>query len=124
MLTDKKITAAKPRNRPYKLTDGQGMYLLINPDGGRYWRLKYRFGGLEKLLAVGPYPSVRIKEARHRRDDAKKLLREHRDPGAEKQAAKRAAKIANTNTFGTVAKEWHAKAKNAWDPTHAARVWR
>jgi integrase len=100
------------------------MYLLINPDGGRYWRLKYRFGGREKLLALGPYPSVRVKEARNRRDDAKKLLRDHRDPGAEKQAAKRAAKIANANTFEAVAKEWHGKAKNAWDSAHAARVWR
>jgi integrase len=123
MLTDKKIIAAKPRNRPYKLADGHGMYLLVNPDGGRYWRLKYRFGGREKLLALGPYPSVRIKEARNRRDDAKKLLRDHRDPSAEKQATKRAAKIANTNTFEAVAREWHAKASNAWDPDHAYRVW-
>jgi integrase len=123
MLTEKKITAAKPRERPYKLADGVGMYLLINPDGGRYWRLKYRFGGKEKLLALGPYPAVKIKEARNRRDDAKQALRDHRDPGAEKQAAKRAAKIAGTNTFEAVAKEWHAKARNAWDPKHADRVW-
>jgi integrase len=124
MLTDRKITAARPRNRPYKLADAHGMYLLVNPDGGRYWRLKYRFGGREKLLALGPYPSVRIKEARDRRDDAKRLLRDHRDPGAEKQAAKRAAKVATANTFEAVATEWHAKASNGWDPAHAARVWR
>ena len=123
MLTDKKITAAKPLKRPYKLADGQGMYLLVNPDGGRYWRLKYRFGGREKLLALGPYPSVKIKEARDHRDDAKKALRDHRDPGAEKQARKRAAKIAGANTFEAVAKEWHARARNAWDPRHADRVW-
>lgn len=123
MLTDKKITAARPQKRRYKLADGQGMYLLITPDSGRYWRLKYRFGGREKLLALGPYPSVTIKEARDRRDDARKALRDHRDPGAEKQAAKRASTIAGKNTFEAVAKDWHAKARNAWDSRHATRVW-
>ena len=123
MLTDKNIRDAKPQERPYKLADGAGMYLLIRPDGSRYWRLKFRFGGREKLLALGTYPAVTLKEARKRRDDAKSALRDGRDPGAEKQATKRAAKIAGANTFEAAAREWHSKARNTWDPRHADRVW-
>ena len=123
MLTDKNVRDAKPQERPYKLADGAGMYLLIRPDGSRYWRLKFRFGGREKLLALGTYPAVTLKEARKRRDDAKSALRDGRDPGAEKQATKRAAKIAGANTFEAVAREWHSKARNTWDPRHADRVW-
>jgi integrase len=123
MLTDKQIRDAKPDKKPYKLADGAGMYLLIRPDDSRYWRLKYRVAGREKLLALGAYPSVTLKEARKRRDDAKSALRDGRDPGAEKQAKKRAAKIAGANTFEAVAREWHGKARNTWDSKHADRVW-
>jgi integrase len=123
LLTDTAIRKAMAQDRPYKLADGAGMYVLIRPDGARYWRLKYRFAGRERVLAFGTYPGVSIKEARLRRDAAKALLRDGRDPGAEKQASKRAAKIAAANTFGAVAKEWHGKAKNTWDPRHAERVW-
>lgn len=123
MLTDVAIRKTEAKDRAFKLADGAGMYLLIKPDGARYWRLKYRFAGHEKLLALGTYPEVSIKEARRRRDDAKGVLRDGRDPGAEKQARKRAEKIAGANTFEAVAKEWHGKARNTWDPRHADRVW-
>lgn len=123
MLTDLKIRKAQALDRPYKLADGAGMYVLIRPDGKRYWRLKYRFAGKERVLAFGAYPDVSIKEARKRRDDAKALLRDGKDPGAEKKARKRAARIAAVNPFEAVAKEWHGKAKNTWDPRHAQRVW-
>ncbi|MEJ7669810.1 MAG: integrase arm-type DNA-binding domain-containing protein [Casimicrobiaceae bacterium] len=123
MLTDKNVRDAKPREKPYKVADGAGMYLLVNPDGARYWRLKYRFAGREKLLALGTYPAVTIKDARRHRDVAKAALRDGRDPSAEKQAKKRAEKIAGANTFDAVAREWHAKARNTWDSRHADRVW-
>src|SRR5439155_7738312 len=82
----------------------------------------------EKLLSLGPYvagrkSAVTLKQARRLRDDAKRLLRDGKDPSAERQAEKRAKKIAGANTFEAIAKEWHAKARNAWDPKHAARVW-
>ena len=123
MLTEAKIRSAKPRDRAYKMADGAGVYLLVRPDGSRYWRMKYRFAGREKLLALGTYPDVTIKEMRRRRDEAKLALRDGRDPGAEKQARKRAAKIAGENTFEAIAREWHGKARNTWDPKHATRVW-
>src|SRR6516164_2524103 len=91
-LTDKAIKAARPREKPYKMADGHGMFLLVRPDGSKYWRLKYRFGGKEKLLALGVYGdapgSISLKEARDARDDARQLLRAGRDPSEERKAAK------------------------------------
>lgn len=73
MLTDTAIRNAKPRNKPYKLTDGNGLYLLINPNGSRWWRFKYRMDGKEKLLSVGVYPDVNLKKARDKRDETRVL---------------------------------------------------
>ncbi|MDA8350860.1 MAG: tyrosine-type recombinase/integrase [Pseudomonadota bacterium] len=105
-LTDTKIRTAKPRERPYKLFDGGGLYLLVAPqkDGstGRYWRLKYRVRGKEKVLAIGVYPEIGLREAREARDDAKKLLVRGTDPGEKK----RAGKIVQSDTFRLVAEEW------------------
>ncbi|EFD5410503.1 DUF4102 domain-containing protein, partial [Escherichia coli] len=74
-LTDAKIRAAKPTDKAYKLTDGTGMFLLVHPNGSRYWRLRYRILGKEKTLALGVYPEVSLSEARTKRDEARKLNR-------------------------------------------------
>ena len=107
MLTKSKIDAAKPRERPYKLFDGRGLYIIINPNGRHWWRFKYRFDGLEKALALGVYPDVRLSAARKKRDDARRLIAEEGiDPGAQRKAAKTARTIAQADTFKAVAEEW------------------
>ncbi len=87
-LTEVTIKKAKPEAKAYKLTDGGGMFLMIHPNGGKYWRLRYRFMGVEKLLALGVYPDVALEEARIRREDARKLLADGVDPGEVKQVQK------------------------------------
>lgn len=73
-LTDTSIRSAKPQDKPAKLFDGGGLFLLVTPNGGRWWRLKYRFGGKEKLLSLGVYPAISLKEARKRREEAKEQI--------------------------------------------------
>lgn len=110
-LTDTAIRAAKPREKAYKLADGGGLYLLVNSGGGKLWRMKYRMGGKEKLLSFGAYPAVSLRDARERRDEAKRLLAGGKDPMVEKQKAALAASISAANTFEAVAEELIAKAK-------------
>ena len=105
-ITDVALRNARPRNRPYKLADGGGLYLQVTTAGGKYWRLKYRFLGTEKLLSFGAYPVVSLAEAREFRDNAKKLLTADIDPSEAKKARKREAKIAAAQTFGVVAQEY------------------
>lgn len=121
-LTDKSVRGAKAADKPYKLFDGEGMYVLVNPDGGKYWRLKYRFAGKEKLLAIGVYPTISIAEARQRRAKAKAALLAGRDPSAERQIEKRDRAVAAANSFEAVAREWHEKFKKGWSEHHAARI--
>ena len=90
-LTDTKIKAQKPAEKPYKLFDGKGLYLLVNRDGSRWWRLKYRYGGKEKLLALGTYPAVGLKKARDRASAAHDLLTDGIDPSAARKAASHSA---------------------------------
>ncbi|MFC1689786.1 tyrosine-type recombinase/integrase [Pseudomonadota bacterium] len=121
-LSDSQVKHAKPRNRPYKLSDGAGMYLLVNPNGGKYWRLKYRFGGKEKVLALGVYPDVKLKGARDKVKKARALLDDQQDPGLIKKEEKRQNKIQAANTFEGVAREWHRKQKHRWTQQHADKV--
>jgi integrase len=121
-LSEIAIRSAKPREKPYKLTDGGGLYVLVNPDGSKYWRLKYRFGGKEKLLSLGVYPEVRGAEAREQRDQAKRLLKAGSDPSRVRKAQKRAALLSATNTFEAIAREWVESKRNRWTPEHADRV--
>jgi integrase len=121
-LTDKAVRAAKAAEKPYKVFDGEGMYLLVNGDGGKYWRLKYRFAGKEKLLALGVYPVVPLAEARQRRAKAKAVLMAGRDPAIERQTEKRSREVSARNTFEAVAREWHEKFKAGWSEGHAARI--
>ncbi len=86
-LSDVEVRTAKPEEKAYKLTDGEGMVLLVYPNGSKYWRLRYRFGGKEKMLALGKYPEISLADARARRDEAKKLLAQGIDPKAEQKEA-------------------------------------
>ncbi len=122
MLTDVQARKAKPGEKPYKLTDANGLFLYVTKAGGKIWRFKYGFGGKEKLLVIGPYPAIGLADARKARDDAKALLREGTDPGAVKRLDKLTGAIATATTFESVAREWHELNKSAWTATHAADV--
>lgn len=117
-LNDRQAQTAKPRDREYKLPDSGGLYLLVKPNGSRLWRQKYRFDGREKLLAHGQYPQISLATARQRRDAAKALLAEGRDPAAER----RAAKTVQGDSFEQWARAWYANRSAGWEPAHAERV--
>jgi integrase len=121
MLSDAKVRTVKPGGRNIKLFDGQGMYLLATPTGGRGWRLKYRIGGKEKLISLGTYPEVGLKEARERRDTARKQIANGKDPSVERKLAKARAV---GGSFEQVAREWFEKfsAAKGWAPTHSATI--
>ncbi|MGH8146279.1 MAG: tyrosine-type recombinase/integrase [Rhodanobacteraceae bacterium] len=105
MLTDVAIRKIKPVGKVRRYADAQGLYLEVTPTAAKYWRMKYRFAGREKRLAFGVYPGVSLAEARTRRDEARAALRDGRDPGEERKAAKAAA-LSVGETFGVVAAEW------------------
>lgn len=107
-LSELAARKAKSREKPYKLTDSGGLFLHVQPAGSKLWRMKYRFDGKEKLLSFGPYPLTTIADARRKRDDAKKLLAEGRDPAVVKRLDRIAAATAARNTFGLVAEEYLA----------------
>lgn len=113
-LTDIKVKTAKPTDKAYKLTDGGGMYLLVKPNGSKYWRLKYRFVGKEKMLSIGVYPDVSLADARQKRDEARKVLAAGGDPGEVKKADKLAQKLSTENTFEVIAREWHKQKADRW----------
>ena len=123
-LTDTAIRKATPADKPFNLYDTSGLYLTVAPTGAKWWRLKYRHAGRERRMGLGRYPEVSLAEARKRRDDARRLLRDERDPGVERQAQRRKAKLSAHNTFAAVAAEWMSKRqsklaassqeKNAW----------
>lgn len=107
-LTDSEVRKTVPADRPLKLFDGGGLYLLIKPNGSRWWRLKFRVAGTEKLLSLGVYPEVSLKAARERRDELRKQLRAGSDPSLQRQATKHLQTIATENSFEAVAEEWLA----------------
>lgn len=113
-LTDQACKKAKPADKPYKLTDEKGLYLLVQPSGGKYWRLAYRFDGKQMTLALGVYPDVPLARAREKRDEARKLLADGINPGVARKEAKRAKDAANANSFEAVAREWHASKSKKW----------
>lgn len=124
-LTDTAIRNAKPRTKPYKMGDAGGLFLLVQPSGGKLWRLKYRVDGREKKLGLGTYPEVSLAEARRRRDDAKVELAAGKDPSREKQRRKIQAQEKAGATFNAVANEYIEKrkndGKNAWATATAAK---
>jgi len=105
-LTDLALRNAKPKEKAYKLFDGGGLHLVVNPNGSRLWRLAYRFAGKPKQLAFGPYPTISLADARQKREDAKKLLLDGKDPSTARKLERVAASIASANTFGAVAEEY------------------
>jgi integrase len=121
-LTDAAVRKAKTEAKPYKLADGGGLYLEVMPNGSKYWRLKYRYGGKEKRLAFGVYPDVSLADARTRRDEARKLLANDTDPGAVKQAQKAMKQERAANSFEAIAREWFAKHSPGWAQSHASKI--
>ncbi|MBK5073633.1 integrase arm-type DNA-binding domain-containing protein [Budviciaceae bacterium CWB-B4] len=119
-LTDIKVRSAKPEAKAYKLTDGDGMFLLVHPNGSKYWRLRYRFGGKEKTLALGVYPEVSLADARQKRDEARKLVAVGTDPNEHKRAVK-AELEDEAKTFEAVARAWHSENKK-WSALHSERI--
>jgi integrase len=118
-LTELEAKYAKRRDRSYKLADGGGLFLAVQPNGSKLWRLKYRHGGKEKLLSFGAYPTLGIAAARDKRDAAKALLAEGKDPGQYRSEIS----PEKGQTFLVVAQRWHANRASALDPAHAQRVW-
>lgn len=118
------LTDAKLRNLSTsgKHFDGGGLYLELTPAGGRYWRLKYRYGGKEKRLALGVYPAVGLKDARELAGAARKLLQADQDPGAVRKADRAQAAHDAANTLEAVARDWYQHQKARWEPETAARV--
>ncbi len=123
-LNDITIKNAKPKEKQYKIADGEGMYLLVNKSGGKYWRLKYRINGKEKVLALGTYPVTSLLEAREKRLEAKKQLTNGIDPSQEKKLAKLTQQINAENNFEDVARKWHEHQKQGWTEKHAKYVLR
>ena len=121
-LTDAEIRKAKPGEKPIRLFDGGGLYLEISTAGGKWWRLKYRFGGKEKRISLGVYPDIGLKDARERRDAAKKLLANGVDPGEAKKAKKAASQERAANSFEVIAREWFAKYAPGWAASHADKI--
>jgi integrase len=121
-LSDLAIKTAKPGAKPIRLSDSGGLYLEVAPSGGKLWRLKYRFGGKEKRLALGKYPEVSLKDARDRRDEARKLLANEIDPSENRKVQKAAKAERAANSFEAVAREWIAKNTPTWAATHTSKI--
>lgn len=123
-LTVLECRSAKPRAKPYKLSDSGGMYLEIMPNGSKYWRLKYRWAGREKRLALDVFPFITLIEARGKRDAARKLIADGIDPLSVRREAKQKAIVSAANTFEIIAREWHDKQRGRWTPAYATKVLR
>lgn len=121
-LNARQVDTAKPKDKPYKLADGGGLYLLVNPNGSRYWRLKYRIDGKEKLLAVGVYPGVTLAEARAKRDEAKRGIAGGIDPNEARKEEKLVREVLSKNTFREIALEWHASKIKKWSDGYASDI--
>jgi|TARA_Y100000294_G_scaffold38414_1_gene34150 integrase len=115
LLTNLKVQKAKPQTKQYKLSDERGMYLLVHPNGGKYWRLDYRFEGRRKTLAIGAHPEVSLKEARKRRDRARSDIEDGIDPSGQKNRKA----VIDDDSFEAVAREWHEKFRSQWTESHA-----
>lgn len=119
-LTEVQLRNAKPRDKTYKLFDGGGLYVEVPTIGSRRWRFKYQFDGREKLISFGVYPEVSLAEARERRDDARKLVRNGQDPSAVRKAMK--PETIESRTFRAVAEQWLAQKARSWSEQHVERV--
>ena len=123
-LTNTEIRNIKPGKKPLRKFDERGLYLEVSPAGGKWWRLKYRFENKEKRLSLGVYPDVGLKDARNRRDEARKLLADGVDPSENRKAKKTAQADRASSSFEVVAREWFAKYSAGWAASHRDRVMR
>lgn len=123
-LTIRQIDTTKPKDKAFKLSDGGGLYLLVNPSGSKYWRLKYRFAGKEKLLAIGVYPDISLAQARSRREEAKKLLLEGKDPGQERKLEKLSRQLEVESSFEVIAREWYTRRFDRWSVSYREEMMR
>jgi integrase len=124
VLTDLKLRSAKPQAKPYKLSDGHQLYLLVAPSGSKLWRMNYSYDAKQKTLAIGPYPLIVLGEARAKRDEARKLLLEGKDPGVEKRLKIDTQLASARNTFEKIARAWHELSRPHWAKVHAGDVLR
>jgi integrase len=121
-LTNTAILKAQPGDKPLKLFDGGGLFLLIKPSGGKWWRLKYRYLKREKLLSLGTYPEVSLKEAREKRDFARKQLAAEIDPGANRKAVKVSRIDSDGNSLEIISREWLNKKSYVWSQSHTDKI--
>ena len=121
-LTAKQINGAKPKEKDYKLSDEKGLYLLITKTNKRYWRLKYRFAGKEKVLAIGVYPEISLKEAREAREKARQQLAQHIDPSMQKQIDQLTKHQDSDNSFKRIALDWFNTKMNDKTPNYQKRI--
>ncbi len=119
-LTDTKVRSAKPEAKEYSLVDGDGMFLLIHPNGSKYWRFRFRFGGKQHLMAFGVYPETSLADARQKREEARRLFAAGVDPREHKRAVKE-EQAKEVITFESVARDWHAS-NQKWSESHSGRV--
>ncbi|MCU2458628.1 integrase arm-type DNA-binding domain-containing protein [Enterobacter hormaechei subsp. hoffmannii] len=119
-LTDTKVRSAKPEAKEYSLVDGDGMFLLIHPNGSKYWRFRFRFGGKQHLMAFGVYPETSLADARQKREEARRLVAAGVDPREHKRAVKE-EQAREVITFESVARDWHAS-NQKWSESHSGRV--
>ncbi|MGI4225900.1 tyrosine-type recombinase/integrase [Klebsiella pneumoniae] len=119
MLTVKQIDAARPAEKPYRLADAGGLFLYVPPSGKKVWRMRYRFGGKEKTLVIGPYPEISLTEARAKQSEAKMKMLAGVDPAEQKQAIKKKEKEELADTFGDIFREWHTHKSKVWSKGYA-----
>jgi integrase len=123
-LTDIKIKNAAPKEKPYRLSDSQGLYIEVQPSGSKYWRLKYRFSGKEKRLAIGVYPRVTLKSARKACEAAKDYLQQGIDPSQAKKSKKVEQVQSQLNNLEAISREWHTQQSKKWSDSYAVKVLR
>lgn len=121
-LTDTACRSFKPKEKPYKKADSNGLYLEIMPNGSKYWRLKYRYANKEKRLAIGVYPEISLTEARSKREAARSQLRDGVDPSQAKQQFKHQILTNAENNFEAIAREWHEHQNERWSKKHAEEI--
>ncbi len=120
-MTNVKIKGAQPKDKPYKLNDGKGLFLLVHPNGSKYWRMKYHFQGKEKLYSIGVYPTVSLADARKKCLEAKEQLAQGINPTQVKQQTKNSSEL-TTNTFQQIAEKWIGIKSKTWSENYTKKL--
>jgi integrase len=123
-LSDVQVRGSKPRETQYKLVDGNGLYVLIHPNGSKYWRYRFRLRGSESVFAIGQYPQVSLQQAREARDDARRAVKSGMNPAHERKLVAKKANAQAANTFIRVSMEWIAQHQDDWSPYYLKQVQR